>query len=134
MTKKPQPELLTNQHPIALCSTTYKMFSIIINHCLTRAMEENGVIEYEQEGRRRNRSTLRQLQRLQWQLHTAQRRGRPIFAVWIDTTNAFASVNHGVIWSILHTYGLSAEDTAFLLSIHRGSFFRVTRQFGLTAL
>eukprot|EP00961_Rhodomonas_salina_P273230 3691744-Rhodomonas_salina.1 len=62
MTKKPPPELLANQRPIALCSTTYKMFSIISNSCLTRAMEENGVIKDEQEGGRRNRSTLRQLQ------------------------------------------------------------------------
>jgi hypothetical protein len=53
MTKKAPAERLSNQRPVALCNTIYKLFSIIINSRLTRAVEENAILEFEQEGGRR---------------------------------------------------------------------------------
>ena len=52
LTKKPPAERLQNQRPIALCNTSYKLFSVIVNMRLTRTMEENGILQQEQEGGR----------------------------------------------------------------------------------
>ena len=54
MTKKAPAEKLSNQRPVALCNTVYKLFSIVINARLTRTMEENSIIEPEQAGGRRH--------------------------------------------------------------------------------
>eukprot|EP00961_Rhodomonas_salina_P299481 3938963-Rhodomonas_salina.1 len=96
-------------------------------------MEENGIVEMAQEGGRKYSSTMRQLQRLQWQLADAPRCKQKLYALWIDTSNAFASVNHEVIWSILEAYGLSAPDVSFLRSIFHGSRFSIAGPFGQTA-
>ena len=66
-------------------------------------------------------------------MHDARRRGKPLYALWLDTANAFNSVNHQVIWSILRGYGLSPTDVAFLESIHQGNRFSVSGPFGETA-
>jgi hypothetical protein len=58
MTKKPPAELLSNQRPVALCNTTYKLFSYVVNDRLTTTMEENGILENEQEGARSEHNTL----------------------------------------------------------------------------
>ena len=68
LTKKAPASVLTNQRPIALCNTVYKLYSMVINSRLTCTAEENSIMEAEQEGGRRNRSTVRQLQRLKWNL------------------------------------------------------------------
>eukprot|EP00961_Rhodomonas_salina_P182420 2462595-Rhodomonas_salina.2 len=110
MTKKAPAELLSNQHPIALCITVYKLFTIVLTSRLNSMVEENGILETEQEGGRRHCSTLSQLQCLDWQFQDARRCGKHIFALWIDTTNALATVNHQVLWSILRGYGLPSAD------------------------
>ena len=118
MTKKAPAENLSNQRPVALCNTVYKLFSIVVNARLTRAVEENAIIEPEQAGGRRHRGTTRPLQWLQWQLHDAQRRHRRLYALFIDTTNAFGSVAHKVLWSILKGYGFKPSEVDFLESIY----------------
>ena len=58
MTKKAPAERMNNQRPVALCNTVYKLFSIIVNSRLTRAAEENSLIEPEQAGGRLHRDTV----------------------------------------------------------------------------
>mmetsp|Transcript_30073 Transcript_30073/g.61936 ORF Transcript_30073/g.61936 Transcript_30073/m.61936 type:complete len:319 (+) Transcript_30073:1059-2015(+) len=114
LTKKAPAELLTNQRPMALCNTTYKLYNMVINSRLTCMAEENSLLETEQEGGRRNRSTVRQLQRLRWNLDDAKRRGKQLYVLFIDTTNAFCSINHKVMWSILRAYGIPELDVQHL--------------------
>ena len=132
MTKKPPAELLSNQRPIALCNTVYKLFTIILTGRLNRMVEENGILETEQEGGRRHRSTLRQLQRLDWQFQDARRRRQKIYSLWIDTTNAFCTVNHRVLWSVLKAYGIPGQDVDYLERLYSGSRFSVQGPFGRT--
>ena len=133
MTKKAPAERLSNQRPVALCNTVYKLFSIVLNSRLTRAVEENSILEPEQAGGRRHRGTTRQLQWLQWQLSDAKRRRKKLYALWIDTTNAFGSVSHEVLWSILKGYGFKPGEVDYLQSVYAGSRFRVRGPFGDTA-
>ena len=72
MTKKSPPERLSNQRPVALLNTTYKLFSIVVNSRLTRISEETGIMEPEQEGGRKFRNCIRQLQRLNLQFQDAR--------------------------------------------------------------
>ena len=133
MTKKAPAENLANQRPVALCNTVYKLFSIVLNSRLTRAVEENSIVEPEQAGGRRHRGTPRPLQWLQWQLGDAKRRRRKLYALWIDTTNAFGSVSHEVLWSILEGYGFKPGEVAYLRALYSGSRFQVRGPFGDTA-
>lgn len=133
MTKKTPAENMANQRPVALCSTVYKVFSIVINSRLTRAVEGNSIIEPKQAGGRRHRGCTRSLQWLQWQLHDAQRRQRRLYALWIDTKNAFGSVSHQVIWSILRGYGFKQKEVDFLQAINANNRFHVSGPFGVTA-
>ena len=133
LTKKAPAALLTNQRPIALCNTMYKLYNIVINSRLTCMAEENSLLETEQEGGRRSRSTIRQLQRLRWNMDDARRRGKKLYVLWIDTTNAFCSINHKVLWSILRAYGIPELDVRHLEKQFADSRFRVTTGFGSTA-
>ena len=133
MTKNAPGENMANQRPVALCNTVYKVFSIVINSRLTRAVEENAIIEPEQAGGRRHRGCTRPLQWLQWNLHDAQRRNKKLYALWIDTKNAFGSVSHQVIWSILRGYGFKDEEVDFLQAINANNRFDVSGPFGVTA-
>ena len=56
-----------------------------------------------------------------------------MYALWIDTTNAFCSINHKVMWSILRAYGIPKADVAHLERQFEGSKFRVQGGFGHTA-
>ena len=89
-------------------------------------------MENEQEGRRRRRGCTRQLQLLQWQLHDAQRRGKKIYALFLDTKNAFGSVSHSVIWSSLKGYGFPGAEVDFLERLYAGNRFSVAGSFGST--
>jgi hypothetical protein len=133
MTKKAPPERLTNQRPVALLNTVYKIFSIVLNARLTRTMEENGILEPEQEGGRRQRNTIQQLQRLLWQIQDARQCNKRIYAMFVDTSNAFGSVSHRVLCSLLWAYGLPKDDVKFFKQLYNGSRFHVCGPFGTTA-
>ena len=56
-----------------------------------------------------------------------------MFALFVDTTNAFGSVSHRVIWSLLRAYGLPELDVQFLEKLYHGNSFAVSGPFGKTA-
>lgn len=133
MTKKSPPERLANQQPVALLNTVYKLFSIVVNSCLTSISEETGILEPEQEGGRKYRNCVCNLQLLNLLFQDAQRRKKKMFALFVDTTNAFGSVSHRVIWSLLRAYGIPETDVQFLEKLYQGSSFAVSGPFGKTA-
>ena len=83
-------------------------------------------MENEQEGGRRRRGCTRQLQRLQWVMQDARRRGKKLYALWLDTKNAFGSVSHQVLWSILRGYGFPDAEVDFLEALYAGNRFRIS--------
>ena len=56
-----------------------------------------------------------------------------MYALWLDTANAFGSVNHQVVWSILRAYGLPEADVHMLETLHAGSRYSIHGPFGTTA-
>mmetsp|Transcript_30072 Transcript_30072/g.61932 ORF Transcript_30072/g.61932 Transcript_30072/m.61932 type:complete len:273 (+) Transcript_30072:1059-1877(+) len=108
------PNELLQLLPSSLLLLLLQLYNMVINSRLTCMAEENSLLETEQEGGRRNRSTVRQLQRLRWNLDDAKRRGKQLYVLFIDTTNAFCSINHKVMWSILRAYGIPELDVQHL--------------------
>ena len=56
-----------------------------------------------------------------------------MFALFVDTTNAFGSVSHRVIWSLLRACGFPEKDVLFMEELYRGNSFAVSGAFGETA-
>jgi hypothetical protein len=100
---------VTEFRPVASICTKFVVFLNIIAKRLERFTEDHGLLEDAQEAFRKNRSTTRQLCKLQCLLD-AQRRAKSLSVMlYLDLANAFNAMNHRAIFHILRLCGFPHE-------------------------
>jgi hypothetical protein len=100
---------------------------------LDRATEDFRLIDDAQEGFRRNRNTMRQLNKLTCLLAEQRRRGVISAQLFLDLVNAFNSVNHRSVFFVLRAKGFPEEDIALFAQLYNGSFLVLVNVFGHSA-
>lgn len=107
---------------ISLAATMYKMYTSILNDRIVKWTEDNGLIVDEQNGFRKNRSTVDHLGSLTNLIDTRKKNRKSTFCAFIDFRKAFDSINRNLLWKKLTDIGMSSR----MLSAVRSLYHNVT--------
>ena len=130
--KKGDPTKHSNWRPIVLLSTVYKLLTSIITYRLAELAEDHGLLDPNQEGFRRHRSTLRQAQALAWDHEDARLKKSAIYSAYIDFKMAFNSMDQEAMWKWLEALGLHSADVMLLRNLYKETYNQVKTTFGIT--
>lgn len=100
--------------PIALLPTTYKVFSAILSRRLNSWVQENGLLNRAQKGGSRYEGCIEHNAVLTAAIEHNNYCGSPISIAWLDIKEAFPSVPHQYMWSLLRHIGVGNEFVAIL--------------------
>jgi hypothetical protein len=120
--KKGHPYQFSNHCPIALANTIYKLFTGILTTLLSSFGEKYQNLHNSQEGFRQERCTSRQIQTLIAALEDARFTTQDIYLLFIDFTNAFGSINHAKLLTIMFDLGFSQATIILIGSIYSESY------------
>jgi hypothetical protein len=127
--KKGNPAQLTNQRPITLANTIYKLFTSTLTSLLLSYGEKYQILYDSQEGFRQERCTSRQIQTLTAALEDAKFTTQDIYLLYIDFTNAFGSINHARLLAIMIDLGYLLDAIKLIGSIYSKSYITITGQY-----
>ncbi len=106
---------------ITLAPAAYKLYCRVLNERLTTWVESNSVIHDEQNGFRKNRSTVDHLISLTSIIESRKVKKQPTFCAFIDFRKAFDSINRPILWQKLCKLGMSGK----MLSSHKSIYMDV---------
>jgi hypothetical protein len=119
--KKLDPSILTKHRPIALANTIYKFFTSTITAQLANYCEKHQILQNSQEGFRQERCTSRQLQTLIAALEDSKLTQQDIYLLYIDFKNAFGSIDHARLLSIMADLGYPQDAINLIGNIYSNS-------------
>ena len=93
---------LNNYRPIALANTLYKLWTGVVQECMSRYAEHYDILSSQQEGFRKKRNTIRQLQNLLNALSDAKISNNDIYMLYVDFSSAFNTIDHDKLLCIMH--------------------------------
>ena len=126
--KRGSHTLLGNKRPIGLHRTIYKLWTKFVTNVLYSYSEEHSILSASQEGFRLGCSTSRQLQRLAHLLENAAMTNSNIYALYIDFTNAFNTIDHQKLFRIMADLGFPPDSIAVVADLYSGVSTRVVLQ------
>ena len=126
--KRGSPTLLGNKRPIGLHRTIYKLWTKFVTNVLYSFSEEHSILSASQEGFRLRCSTSRQLQRLAHLLENAAMTNSNIYALYVDFTNAFNTIDHHKLFRIMTDLGFPPDSIAVVADLYSGVSTRVVLQ------
>ena len=100
--KKGDPLLLSNYRPIALANAVYKVWTGLLTMAMSRYAEHFRILSEGQEGFRKHRNTMRSLQSLLNVYEDARLSRQNVYAVYIDYSNAFNTINQDKLLQVLY--------------------------------
>jgi hypothetical protein len=131
--KKLAALLTTEFRPVASICAKYVSTLDIINQRFTQVAEDYKLQDNTQGGFRCDRSTHRQLSKLQAIL-AEQRRTKSISVlIYLDIKNVFNAMNHRLIYSMLEIYGFPTADVDLFRRMYYGTFLVMVNVFGNSA-
>jgi hypothetical protein len=121
--KKLDPSILTNHRPIALAiyNTIYKFFTSTITAQLANYGEKHQILQNSQEGLRQERCTSRQLQTLIAAPEDSKLTQQDIYLLYIDFKNAFGSIDHARLLTIMADLGYLQDAINLIGNIYSSS-------------
>jgi len=125
--------LMTEFRPVGKPCAKFVIFSKVIDRNLRRSTEEYKTVAEVQEGFRANRSTKRQITKLQCLIERSRRRRTISVMLYLDIKNAFNAINHRAMLEVLRACGYPEQDVELFRRMYAGTFLTVTNQFGLSA-
>ena len=102
-----------NYRPISVLSILSKIFEKLVNKRLITFLSNNDVLYKHQYGFRENHSTKLAVINLINQLVRFQDEGKVTVGVFIDFAKAFDTINHSILISKMHTYGIRGLPLAW---------------------
>jgi hypothetical protein len=119
--KKGNPTQLTNHIPIALANTIYKLFTSTLTSILSAYGEQHQILHDSQKGFRSERCTSRQFQLLIAALEDARFTNQDIYLLYIDFKNAFSSIDHARLLTIMADLGYPEDAVTLIGNIYSQS-------------
>lgn len=93
------PREPSNYRGITLASSVYKLYCHILNARLMHWAESNDILEDEQNGFRRGRSTVDHLSTLSSIVETRKLKGQSTFVAFIDFQKAYDRIQRPLLWA-----------------------------------
>ncbi|KAL5509829.1 hypothetical protein EMCRGX_G005265 [Ephydatia muelleri] len=105
--KGDDPLVLDNWRPIALQNTLCKVYAAVIAGRISAWAMEEGIMSKSQKGFLPMEGCLEHNHLMSSVLQDSRRRKRPIVLSWLDLKNAYGSVPHHILFTIMGLAGLS---------------------------
>ncbi len=96
---------LGNWRPIALANTLYKLWTGMIAECLYKYAEHFNTLSSAQEGFRKQKNTIRQLQNVMNIMSDAKMSQQDLYLLYVDFSSAFNTIDHDKLLCIMHDLG-----------------------------
>lgn len=119
--KKNDPTDLTNHRPITLAKTIYKLFTSTLQMLLANYGETHQILHDSREGFRAERCTARQLQTLIYAPEDARFTTKDIYLLYMDFKNAFGSIDHPRLLTIMSDVGYPQDGVNIIGNIYSQS-------------
>ena len=103
---------------IALASSMYKLYCFILNNRISTWCEANGKIVDEQNGFRKNRSTIDHVSTLTSIVDTRKKLKQSTFCAFIDFRKAYDCINRNLLWSKLEKIGIRGKLFSAVKSLY----------------
>ena len=103
---------------ISLASAIYKIYASILNSRLNDWSERDGKITEEQNGFRKERSTIDQILSLTNIIETRKKRRRSTFSAFIDFRKAYDMINREKLWQKLLDSGIGGNMSKAIKSLY----------------
>ena len=107
--KKGDPLDLKNHRPIGLMNTIYKAWTSLITEVLSTFAEHYQILSNSQEGFRKNKNTVRQLQNVVNMLSDARLTNQNIYLLFIDFSSAFNTIDHDKLLQTMYDLGFPID-------------------------
>lgn len=108
----------SNYRGITVTTSIYKAYCALLNERLTKWAEENDIIEEEQNGFRRHRSTIDHLSTLSNIIETRKKAKKSTYVAFIDFSKAYDRVNHKRLWDKLYDISINGKMFEAVKSIY----------------
>ncbi len=103
-----------NYRPISLLPTPIKILEKLVHEHISGHLEEKGLLNNNQEGFRRGRSTISAIAKITSRLHTAMNEGNVATTAFIDFSKAFDTVDHKILKLKLERMGIKGKILSWL--------------------
>jgi len=103
--KKGSEHDLGNWRPIALANTLYKLWTGVIAECLYKYAEHFNILSSAQEGFRKQKNTIRQLQNVMNIMSDAKISQQDLYLLYVDFSSAFNTIDHDKVLCIMLARG-----------------------------
>jgi hypothetical protein len=131
--KPGDPLLLKNRRPIALANTLYKLWTSHITIAIGDVAPELGLFSEAQEGFLRYRNTERQILNLMHAIEDAALTRQDLYAVYIDFSSAFNTIDHDLLLQIMYDLGLPDDLIRVVRDLYKQARTTVRTEHGHTA-
>jgi hypothetical protein len=131
--KKGDATLYSNYRPIALANTTGKLYTAMLATAIATHCEDHNALHNSQEGFRKNRNTIRQIQTVVSAIEDAALGHQNLYVGYIDYSSAFNTIDHDKLMIIMHDIGIPYDGIEAVKSLYDNSTTTITTHFGKTA-
>ena len=125
----PKPDkdhsLPNSYRPISLTATLCKLMERLVTDRLVWILEKNDILNNNQFGFRKNRSTLDSVLKLQDYIHKALHVGKLVLAVFIDLEKAYDIVYHKILITKFRELGFTGNILTFITNFLSNRTFQV---------
>lgn len=108
--KGDDPLVLDNWRPIVLQNTLYKVYAALIAARISAWAIQEGIMSPSQKGFLPMEGCLEHNHLISSVLQDSRMRKRPIILTWLDLKDAYGSVPHQTLFSVLDLAGLRLDD------------------------
>lgn len=131
--KGDDPAIIKNWRPISLQNTVYKLYSAVIGRRLSSWAQCNNIFSRSQKGFLPCEGCLEHNFLLTSVLQDSRRKRAPVCITWLDLSNAFPSVPHGVLMEMLSRTGVGPHTRNIIKDIYTDATMCVRTANGMTA-
>ena len=98
---------INNFRPIAILPTVSKIMEHLIQSQTMKYLEDNGILDVNQGGFRKNNSTTATTSAMLYDIYTNINNQQLTYSIFIDFRKAFDSINHEILLRILKKLGFN---------------------------
>ena len=123
---------LGNWRPIALANTLYKLWTGVIAEGLYKYAEHFTILSSAQEGFRKQKNTIWQLQNVMNIMSDAKFSQQDLYLLYVDFSSAFNTIDHDKLLCIMHDLGFPEDAIEVIAELYTDAITKIKLYFAET--
>ena len=130
--KKGNEYELSNWRPIALANTVYKLWTGMVAECISKYADHHDILSGAQEGFRKEKNTIRQLQNMMNIMSDAKISNQDLYIMYVDFSSAFNTIDHDKLLWIMHDLGFTPDAIHVIADLYKDAVTKIRLSFAET--